>query len=62
MYFGNYGLPKAYLDQYLKSPFPEHLSKRNMANAPNHCSHLKDSAFTTFIDHWEIDCPTKSLC
>ena len=62
MYFGNYGLPKAYLDQWLESPFPEDTSKRNMANAPKHCSHLEDSPFTTFIDQWEVNCPTKSLC
>ena len=62
MYFRNYGLPKTWLAQCLKSPVSEYLSKCNMANAPKHCSHLKDSPFTTFIDHWELNCPTKSLC
>ena len=62
MYFGNYGLPKTWLDQSLKSPVSEYLSKSNMPNAPKHCLHLKDSQFTTFIDHWEVNCPTKSLC
>ena len=62
MYFGNYGLPKTWLDQCLKSPVSEYLSKSNMANAPKHCSRLKDSPFTTFIDHWKVNCPTKSLC
>ena len=62
MYFGNYGLTKTWLDQCLKSPFSEYPSKRNMANAPKHYSHLKDSPFITFIDHWEVNCPTKSLC
>ena len=61
MYFGNYGLPKIWLDQCLKSRFSEGPSKSNMANAPKRCSHLKDSPFTTFIDHWEVNCPTKSL-
>ena len=61
MYFGNYGLPKRWLDQCLKSPFSEYPSKRNMINAPKHCSNLKDSPFTIFIDHWTVNCPTKSL-
>ena len=62
MYFGNYGLPKTWLDQCLKSPVSEYRSKSNMANAPKHCSYLEDSPFGTFIDHWEVNCPTKSLC
>ena len=61
MYFGNYGPPKTWLDQCLKSPIPEYPSKSKMVNAPKHLSHLKDSTFTTFIDHWEVNCPTKSL-
>ena len=60
MYFGNYGLAKTWLDQCLKSPVSECLSRSNMANAPKHCSHLKDSPFTTFIDDWEVNYPTKS--
>ena len=51
MYFGNYGLPKTQLDQWLKSPFSEDPSKSNMVNAPKHCSNLKDSTFTIFVDH-----------
>ena len=62
MYFGNYGLPKTWLYQCLKSPVSEDPSETNMANAPKHCSHLKDSRFTIFINHWEVNCPTKSLC
>ena len=62
MYFGNYGLPKTQLEQCLKSPFSEDPSKSNMVNAPKHCSNLKDSTFTIFIDHWEVNSPTKSLC
>ena len=61
MYFGNYGIPKTWLDQCLKGAVLEYLSESNIANAPKHCSHLKDSPFTTFIDHWEVNCPTKSL-
>ena len=44
MYFRNYGLPKTWLDQSLKSPFPEDPTKSNMANAPKHCSNLKDTS------------------
>ena len=51
MYFGNYGFPKTWLDQCLKSPVSEYPSKSNMANAPKHCSHLKDSLFTILINH-----------
>ena len=61
MYFGNYGLPKTWLDQCLKSPFSEDPSKSSIVNAPKHSSNLKDSTFTIFIDHWEVNCPTKSL-
>ena len=61
MYFGNYGLPKTWLDQCLKSSVSEYPSKRNMLNAPKHCSYLQDSPFSTIIDHLEVNCPTKSL-
>ena len=61
MYFGNYRLPKRWLGQCLKSPVSEYPSKSNMANAPKYCAHLKDSPFTTIINHWEANCPTKSL-
>ena len=56
MYLGNYRLPRTRLDQCLKTPVSE-----RMANAPKHCLHLKDSSFTIFINHWEVNCPTKSL-
>ena len=62
MSFQNYGLPKTWLDQCLKSPVSEYSWKSKMVNAPKHCSNLKDNSFTTFIDHWEVNCPTKSLC
>ena len=62
MYFGNYGVPKTWLDQCLKTNVSEYRSKRNMANVRKHCSHLKHILFTTFIDHWKVNCPGKSLC
>ena len=49
MHFGNYALPKTQLEQCLKSPFLEDPSKRNMVNAPKHCSKLKDSTFTILL-------------
>ena len=61
MYFGNYGLLKTRLDQCLKSTVSEYPSKSNMANAPRHCSRLKDSPFPIFINQWEVNCLTKSL-
>ena len=61
MYFGNYGLPKTWLDQCLKSLVSEYPSKSQIANASKHFSHLKEGPFTTFIDHWEVICSTKSL-
>ena len=62
MYFRNYGLPKTSLDQCLKSPVSEHPSKNDMVNAPKHCSNLKEYCFTIFIDHWDGNFLTKSLC
>ena len=44
MYFRNYGLPKTWLDQCLKSLVSEVPSKSNMVNAPKHCSNLKDAS------------------
>ena len=44
MYFGNYGLPKTWLDQCLKSPVSDDPSKSNMVNALKHCSNLKDTS------------------
>ena len=62
MCFRNYGLPKTWLDQSLKSNASEHASETNKVNASKHCSNLKDSYFTLFINHWEGNCLTKSLC
>ena len=61
MYFGNYGHPKTRLDQSLKSPVLEYPSKINMVKPTKHCSNLKDSTFSILRDHWEVNCPTKSL-
>ena len=44
MDFRNYGLPKTWLDQCLKSPVSENPTKSNMVNAPKHCSNLKDTS------------------
>ena len=62
MYIRNYGLRKTWLDQCVKSFVSEDLSKSNMVNAPKYCSNLKDRSFTIFIDHWQGNCLTKSLC
>ena len=62
MYFQNYGLPKTWLAQCLKSPVSEDPSKSHMVNAPKICSNLMDSPFTIFLDNWEVNCRTKSLC
>ena len=40
MNFGNYGLPKTWLDQCVKTPVSEYPSKINMGNVPKHCSNL----------------------
>ena len=44
MYFRNYGLPKTWLDQCLKSPVSGDPTKSNMVKAPKHCSNLKDTS------------------
>ena len=44
MYYRNYGLPKTWLHQCLKSPVSEDPTKSNMVNAPKHCSNLKDTS------------------
>ena len=61
MYFIYYRLPKIWLDQCLKSPVSGYLSKRNMVKAPKYCSNLKESLFTKLINHWEVNCSTKSF-
>ena len=37
MSFGSYGLRKAWLDKYLKSPVSEDPWKSNMGDGPEHC-------------------------
>ena len=62
MYFRSYRLPKTWLDQCLKSPVSEDPTKSNIVNAPKHCSNLRGTSITIFINHWEVSCLTKSLC
>ena len=49
MYFRNYGLPKTWLDQCLKSPISEDPTKSNMVNAPKNNSSLKDTSLTYLL-------------
>ena len=44
MYLQNYGLPKTWLDQCLKSPVSEDPTKSNMVNSSKICSNLKDTS------------------
>ena len=44
MYFRNYGLPKTWLDQCLKSPVSEDPTKSNMVNVPKYCRNLKETS------------------
>ena len=53
MYFRNYGLPKTWLDQCLKSPVSEDPTKSNMVNAPKHCSNLKDTSLPYLLITWK---------
>ena len=62
MYFRNYGLPKTWLDQCLKSPVSENPTKSNMVNAPKTLFKFERHVFTIFINHWDVNCLTKSLC
>ena len=62
MYFRNYGLPKTWLDQCLKSPVSDDPTKSDMVNAPKYCSDLRETSFTIFINHWEVNCVIESLC
>ena len=62
MSFRNYGLKKNSVTSMRKKSVTEDPSKSHMVNASKHCSNLKDTLFTIFPDHWEVNCPTKSLC
>ena len=53
MYFGNYGLPKRWLDKCLKRSILDEPLTSNLVNEPKHCYTLDDSTFTVFIDHCE---------
>ena len=44
MYFRNYGLPKTWLDQCLKSPVSDDSSKSNIVNPLKLCSNLKETS------------------
>ena len=44
---------KTWLDQFVKSPASDYLSKRNMVNGCQLCRNLNDSTCTIFIDQWE---------
>ena len=41
MCFQNYGVPKTWLDECLKSLVSDDPTKSNMVNATKHCSNLK---------------------
>ena len=62
MYFPNYGPRETLLDKCLKSLVSIDPSERNMVNTQNRCWNLHCSAFTKFIDCFETNCLTKSLC
>ena len=61
MSFWNYGLRKTWLEKCLKTPVSEDPSTSNMGNGRKHCSKLKDSIFTIFIDHCEGNFAWKSI-
>ena len=44
MYFRNYGLPKTWLDECLKSLVSDDPTKSNMVNGSKHCANLKDTS------------------
>ena len=50
MYFGTYGLRKAWLHKCLRSLVSEVPWTSNMVNGPKHCLKLNHSLFTIFID------------
>ena len=54
MYFRCYGLRKSWLDKCLKGSETEDPLTDNIANGLKHCFYMKDSTFTTFINHCEV--------
>ena len=61
MYFRNYGLPKTWLDQCKKSRFRGSYKKQYGKRAQT-LFKFEGHLFTIFINHWEVNCLTKSLC
>ena len=61
MYFRNYRLGKAWLNNCLKSPVSENPLRGDRVNGPKLCFDLKDSTFTIFIDHCEGNWVGKGL-
>ena len=53
MYFGNYGLPKTWLDKYQKGNALEFPWTSNMFNRLKNILSLKGGTFIIFIDHCE---------
>ena len=53
MHFRNYGLRKAWLVRYLKSPVSEDPLTSNIVNGPKGCWNLHDSTFIIFIIYSE---------
>ena len=54
-------LQKTWLDECLKSTVSDDPLSDNMANGLKHCSNLKDSACTIYINHCDSNCVEKSL-
>ena len=61
MYFRNYELRKAWLDNCLKSPLSQDPSTGNMVNRTKHCWNLSDKNFTIFFDNCESNWVWKSF-
>ena len=53
MYFLYYGLQKTWLNESLKSPLSQDLSRSNMLRGIKHFGNLNGTTFTIFVDHCE---------
>ena len=53
MYFQYYGVPKTWLDKYLKKAVSHYPLICNMVNTLKHSSNLNSGTFTIFMDHSE---------
>ena len=60
-YFQNDGHRERWLDKCLKSPVSDDPLTSNISKGPKHCWFLKDSIFTTFIDHCQSNWVEKGL-